>query len=70
MEDAEQAHAGYEHGNDGEHPAQHSKGSPHEDEELARELAKTFLQWHEVCMSHDNARKAPGDGDTEHCVCI
>ena len=44
MEDAEQAHAGYEHGNDGEHPAQHSKGSPHEDEELARELAETFLQ--------------------------
>ena len=44
MQDAEQAHAGDEHGDDGENPAQRSKGSPNEDEEFTRELAETFLQ--------------------------
>ena len=34
MEDAEQAHAGDEHGDDGENPAQRSEGSPNEDEDF------------------------------------
>ena len=70
MEDAEQAHAGNEHGDDGENPAQRSEGSPNEDEDFWSHLAETFLKCHEVCMSPDNAREAPGDWDAEHCVCI
>ena len=44
MQDTEQTHAGDEQRDDGENPAQRGEGPPHEDEELAREFAETFLQ--------------------------